>query len=175
MATHLPDADRLRPDARRIARRLLFTLMVNTVVALFLALPGRDSLWVNWVYSQCIGLLIWLCIDGGRFVFHPRGQLVGWRMALLVMAGVVGGYSAGCLLANALLGRPVLLGLHGLTSVPHRHAAARRFFCLLTSRSLPPEQAKKQTDGSQTRANTRLMALNVQEGSREQRERKAAE
>lgn len=114
MATHLPDADCQRPDARRIARRLLFTLVVNTVVALFLALPGRDSLWVNWVYSQCIGLLIWLCIDGGRFVFHPRGQLVGWRMALLVMAGVVGGYSAGCLLANALLGRPVLLGLHGL-------------------------------------------------------------
>jgi signal transduction histidine kinase len=98
----------------RIGRRLLFTVGVNTVVALFLALPGRDSLWVNWVYSQCIGLLIWACIDGGRFVFHPRGQLTGWRMALLVMAGVVAGYSAGCLLANALLGRPVLLGLHGL-------------------------------------------------------------
>ena len=59
----------------RIGRRLFFTVGVNTVVALFLALPGRDSLWVNWVYSQCIGLLIWACIDGGRFVFHPHGQL----------------------------------------------------------------------------------------------------
>ena len=40
------------------------------------------------------------------------------------------------------------------------------------SRSRPLEQAKKQTDGPQTRANTRLRALNAQEGSREQREKK---
>ncbi len=110
----LTGAALLRHDPSRITRRLLFTVAVNTVVALFLALPGREGLWVNWVYSQCIGLLIWACIDGGRFVFHPLGRLAGWRMALLVMVGVVAGYSAGCLLANALLGRPVLLGLHGL-------------------------------------------------------------
>ncbi len=110
----LTGAALLRHDPSRLTRRLLFTVAVNTVVALFLALPGREGLWVNWVYSQCIGLLIWACIDGGRFVFHPLGRLAGWRMALLVMVGVVAGYSAGCLLANALLGRPVLLGLHGL-------------------------------------------------------------
>ncbi|SCC93454.1 hypothetical protein THIX_30682 [Thiomonas sp. X19] len=40
---------------------------------------------------------------------------------------------------------------------------------LSLSRSRAPEQAKKQTDGPQTRANTRLLALNAQEGSREQR------
>ena len=45
------------------------------------------------------------------------------------------------------------------------------FFCLSLSRSRAPEQAKKQTDEPQTRANTRLQALNAQEGSREQRER----
>ena len=39
--------------------------------------------------------------------------------------------------------------------------------------SLPLEQAKKQTDGAQTRANTRLLVLNAQEGSREQREKNA--
>ena len=39
------------------------------------------------------------------------------------------------------------------------------------SRSRPLEQAKKQTDGPQTRANTRLRALNAQEGNREQREK----
>ena len=43
--------------------------------------------------------------------------------------------------------------------------------CLSLSRSRPLEQAKKQTDGPQTRANTRLQALNAQEGSREQREK----
>jgi hypothetical protein len=37
--------------------------------------------------------------------------------------------------------------------------------------SRPLEQAKKQTDGPQTRANPRLRALNAQEGSREQREK----
>ena len=55
-----------------------------------------------------------------------------------------------------------------------RAAATRRLraalLCLSLSRSRPPEQAKKQTDGPQTRANTRLLALNAQEGSREQRE-----
>jgi hypothetical protein len=39
------------------------------------------------------------------------------------------------------------------------------------SRSRPLEQAKKQTDGPQTRVNPRLRALNAQEGSREQREK----
>lgn len=39
------------------------------------------------------------------------------------------------------------------------------------SRSRPLEQAKKQTDGPQTRANKRLRALNAQEGRREQREK----
>lgn len=56
-----------------------------------------------------------------------------------------------------------------------RAAATRRhkavFLCLSLSRSRAPEQAKKQTDGPQTRANTRLQALNAQEGSRKQREK----
>jgi hypothetical protein len=45
------------------------------------------------------------------------------------------------------------------------------FLCLSLSRSRQLEQAKKQTDGPQTRANTRLRALNAQEGNREQREK----
>src|SRR5690606_17193740 len=45
------------------------------------------------------------------------------------------------------------------------------FLCLSLPRSRPPEQAKKQTDAMQTRANPRLRALNAQEGSREQREK----
>ena len=57
-----------------------------------------------------------------------------------------------------------------------RAAPTRRrkavFLCLSPSRSRPLEQAKKQTDGTQTRANTRLLALNAQEGRREQREKK---
>lgn len=56
-----------------------------------------------------------------------------------------------------------------------RAALTRRrkavFLCLSLSRSRRLEQAKKQTDGPQTRANTRLRVLNAQEGSREQREK----
>jgi hypothetical protein len=47
--------------------------------------------------------------------------------------------------------------------VAQRPAAARRFLRHSLSRSRPLEQAKKQTDGPQTRANTRLRALNAQE------------
>ena len=52
---------------------------------------------------------------------------------------------------------------------PRRRKAV--FLRLSPSRSRPLEQAKKQTDGPQTRANTRLQALNAQEGDREQREK----
>ena len=56
--------------------------------------------------------------------------------------------------------------------MPHRDAAAGRLFLYLSLvRSRPPEQAKKQTDSLQTRMNTGLQLLNVQEGSREQREK----
>ena len=58
----------------------------------------------------------------------------------------------------------------GIRAAPTRRRQAV-FLCLSLSRSRPPEQAKKQTDGPQTRANARLPALNAQEGSREQREK----
>lgn len=60
-------------------------------------------------------------------------------------------------------------GLCGLQGTPGRRKAV--FLRHSPSRSRPLEQAKKQTDGPQTRANTRLRALNAQEGSREQREK----
>lgn len=104
----------LSPLGVSVGRRFGITLATNTTVAVLLALSGHETLWINWVYSQCIGLLIWIWIDGGRFVFHPRGRLTGSRMALLVMTGVVAGYSVGCMLANLLMGRPVLDGLQGL-------------------------------------------------------------
>ncbi len=54
-------------------------------------------------------------------------------------------------------------------ATPRRRKAV--FLCLSLSRSRPLEQAKKQTDGPQTRVNPRLRALNAQEGNREQREK----
>ena len=45
------------------------------------------------------------------------------------------------------------------------------YLCLSLSRSRAPEQAKKQTDGPQTRADPPLRALNAQEGNREQKEK----
>ena len=58
-----------------------------------------------------------------------------------------------------------------LRATPTRRLRAV-FLCLSLSRSRPPEQAKKQTNRPQTRANAGLRALNVQEGRREkQRQR----
>ena len=50
-----------------------------------------------------------------------------------------------------------------IRSTPKRRRKAA-FLCLSLSRLRAPEQAKKQTDDPQTRANTRLRALNAQEG-----------
>ncbi len=57
-----------------------------------------------------------------------------------------------------------------IRAAPTRRRKAA-FLCLSLSRSRAPEHAKKQTDGPQTRANTRLRTLNAQEGNREQREK----
>lgn len=104
---------KFKPDVT--ARRLLVVMVVNTVIALMITAVNGEALGVNLVYSQCIGLGIWVLIDGGRHVLNPSGWPGAWRMALLVVFAVLTSYVGGSVIANLLLGRP-LLG--SLTHVP---------------------------------------------------------
>jgi signal transduction histidine kinase len=98
------------PAARTGARRLLaLTAQVATVNLLIAGLTSLLSggRFLNaLVYSQCIGLCIWGCIETGRRLLPvgASGWPTGWRAAALVAAGCALGYVVGVTLADALLG-----------------------------------------------------------------------
>ena len=95
-----------------IARRALAAVVFNTVIALAITAVSGESFAVNMLYSQFIGMLIWLLIDGGRFVLHPSGWPGAMRMAALVVGAVLVAYPLGSASANLLMGRELLLGLN---------------------------------------------------------------
>ncbi|WP_137919298.1 histidine kinase [Hydrogenophaga sp. 2FB] len=98
-----------KPDIA--ARRALVVVVVNTVIALIITAVNGDTFAVNLLYSQCIGLSIWVLIDGGRHVLHPSGWPGVPRMALLVVMAVLTAYVAGSVTANLLLGRDLFASL----------------------------------------------------------------
>ena len=53
-------------NLKTIARRGLVAAAFNTVLAGAITLTGFHGFWANVVYSQLIGLTIWVLIDGGR-------------------------------------------------------------------------------------------------------------
>ncbi|SFN49353.1 sensor histidine kinase [Variovorax sp. OV329] len=73
-----------------------------------------NSIWPNKSYlhhlgySFCIGLLIWLVIEFGRYPLRrpedPGGWPHGWRGGLLTVVGIVLGYYAGSALGDLLIG-----------------------------------------------------------------------
>lgn len=84
---------------------LLPTVVLNTVIALGITVFGTNTFASNWVYSQCIGLLI-----GSFNHLGIRWWIRDWdtqwrRIALVVPVGSVLGFVAGVLLADALLGQ----------------------------------------------------------------------
>ncbi len=100
---------KFKPDVA--ARRALVVVVVNTVIALVITAVNGDHFAVNLVYSQCIGLGIWTMIDLGRHVLNPSGWPGAWRMAILVVVAVLTSYMGGSVVANLLLGRPLLASL----------------------------------------------------------------
>jgi signal transduction histidine kinase len=99
----------------RLGRRGLINLGVCLFIALLMWLMtgGRARFWPFWVYSNCIGMLSWLFIDGSRMllVHHlgsPDNKRKGWPglgwMLLCVMAGAVSGYALGTLAGDAITG-----------------------------------------------------------------------
>jgi sensor histidine kinase YesM len=86
-------------------------VVLNTVIALGITLVGGDTFAVNLLYSQCIGLLIWTLIDGGRYLLDPDGWPGVWRLAVLVVVSVLLAYVSGSVAANLILGRELFASL----------------------------------------------------------------
>ncbi|MGV3726142.1 sensor histidine kinase [Hydrogenophaga sp.] len=94
-----------------VPRRALAVMVINTVIALFISTVNHDSFGANLLYSQLIGLGIWLLIDVGRHVLHPSGWPGVWRMSLLVVGAVVVSYASGSVAANLLMDRDAFASL----------------------------------------------------------------
>ena len=107
------------PDVPAILRRALVAVLFNAVLAVFITAVSGESLAINMLYSQCIGLCIWAGIDGGRFLLDPSGWPGAWRMAALVVVAVLASYFLGSLVSNLLLGREALKGLAGLPTATY--------------------------------------------------------
>ena len=99
-----------------IARHALLAAVFNTLIAAAITGVVGESFAVNLLYSQLIGLSIWVLIDGGRWLLRPA---TGWPgapwMAVLVVAGVLVGYTVGSAIGNVWLGRTAM---HGLERFP---------------------------------------------------------
>ncbi|HUJ85726.1 MAG TPA: histidine kinase [Burkholderiales bacterium] len=96
----------MRPFAT-LPRNALIVAAFNTLVALSITLVQRESgLLDNFVFSQCIGMLVYLTVDLLRRAFWPRG--LGSFAVLLALAalGMLVGYFGGTALAAAILGYP---------------------------------------------------------------------
>jgi len=81
-------------------------VVVDLLIAGVIAMLSGSRLVNTLVYSQCIGLSIWGCIETGRRLVP--GDLRGWpagrRLAILVAVGCVLGYAVGLTLADAIFG-----------------------------------------------------------------------
>jgi signal transduction histidine kinase len=86
--------------------RALVVAALNTVVAVALTAFGsqRHGFGANLVYSHCIGTSIWLLIDGTRLLLRRGGPIGRRALLLLTVAGTIGGYFFGTLLADLLTG-----------------------------------------------------------------------
>jgi hypothetical protein len=87
-----------RPNVASFLRHGAIILVFNSVIALGLTYLGTKSLTHQMVYSQAIGLSIWVFIDFGRFALRRdarSGWPHGWRGVALVITGVAFGYVVG--------------------------------------------------------------------------------
>jgi signal transduction histidine kinase len=96
----------MRPFAT-LPRNAAIVAAFNTLVALSITLVQRESaLLDNFVFSQCIGLLVFLTVDLLRRAFWPSGARSFGILLGLAALGMVAGYFGGTALAAAILGYP---------------------------------------------------------------------
>ncbi len=101
---------------RGVLRRGAIVLTVNTLIALGLTRTGWDNWDSQLVYSQAIGLSIWMSADMGRFAL-PRDPQTGWPtggwFVALLLTGIVGGTLFGIWLGDRYSGRSVMASMLG--------------------------------------------------------------
>jgi hypothetical protein len=101
-ATAPTAAHRARFSWRDLGRHAVQNVAFNTLIAVVLWAASRHNHFdVQWVYSQAIGLSVWLLIDGGRFLVDPASP-VGWPRGWKGLALAAFGIVAGCLIGTAL-------------------------------------------------------------------------
>jgi len=90
---------------------LAITLGLNTLIALFLTFIGYgQGLFINFIFSQSIGLTICACVLAGEHWFHTPSPV---RNTLITATAIGTGAMAGSFAASALTGIPLSLILHG--------------------------------------------------------------
>ena len=94
------------PAAPRLLRHGAQVAVVNLLIAGLIATINGGRFGNTLVYSECIGLSIWLIIEFGRHVLKagPGGWPAGWRGPALVAAACALGYVIGTTLSDAILG-----------------------------------------------------------------------
>ncbi len=82
-------------------------VVLNSMIAVTLWAAGTGELDGQMVYSQAIGLSIWLLIQAGVRLFHRESTVTfpsGWRMVLLVCVAIVLGWFIGTAIGNTYVG-----------------------------------------------------------------------
>ncbi|MEM5277044.1 sensor histidine kinase [Cupriavidus taiwanensis] len=91
-----------------LGRDLLFVLCMNSVIAISLnyGFQTGGTLWHNFVYSQLIGLSIWVLIDIPRVVIWWNDRPRRWPFMLLAAAAVPAGVVFGSWATRVVLDLP---------------------------------------------------------------------
>ncbi|AJG19867.1 sensor histidine kinase [Cupriavidus basilensis] len=91
-----------------LARDLVFVLCANTIIAVSLNYGFRTggSLWHNFVYSQLIGLSIWLLIDIARVLIWWNDRPRRWPFLCLTAVAVPLGVIMGSWTTRVVLSEP---------------------------------------------------------------------
>ncbi len=89
---------------RALATQVLPAVAINSVIALGITVFGTNGYATNWVYSQCIGLLIGALVHLGIRWWIRDWETQWRRIAGVVPLAAVIGFVLGVALADALLG-----------------------------------------------------------------------
>jgi len=101
-----------------LARYLIGTVTLSTVIAAGLTAFGhRHGFGTNFVYSQCIGMLMYALIDLPRRVFWPAGPPSLLPMIGLVLIAAPLAWFGGTFVASVLMGDPWFPTALGLNAV----------------------------------------------------------
>ncbi len=98
-------------NLRDLLRHGLITAVFCCLIAAALSISSGRS-WANhMVYSMAIGLISWLCIDGGRLLMSGHREVLwphGTQSIALIGFGVTAGFLLGNLIGDAWSGAPLL-------------------------------------------------------------------